>query len=146
MSERKQRPGLTLVELLFVVLVLGIITAVSMFRPGFDFTSKSKVRIAAQRLVSDLRLTRRLAITNHENYKLTVYPDACEYKIFDASNTQARYTRELDSGITLTGDTDFIFASLGNASSGSSLSVAIGVNQYDISVVSATGMVSMQEH
>lgn len=141
----REKQGFTLIEVLFVVLALAIITAISLFRPGFDSTTKFKTRTTAQRLASDLRLIRRLAITNHEDYKLTVYPDAHEYKIFDSSDTQVGHTRTIDSALTLSGDTNFIFGFLGNASSGSSLSVSAETNQYDISIVSATGMVSMQE-
>ena len=139
------KSGFTLIELLFAVLVLGIVTGIALFRPGFDFTIKSKARTTAQRLVSDLRLTRRLAITNSEQHTLIVYPSEDEYKIFDSGNSQVGDTRTIDSDTTLSGDTEFVFESLGNISRGSSLLVSVGANQYNISIVSATGMVSMQE-
>ena len=141
----KRKYGFTLIELLFIILLFAIIMGISLFRLGFDFTTKSKARTSAQRIVSDLRLTRRLAITDHQDYKLTIYPAEQEYKIFDSGNTQVGHTRTIDPDISLSGDTDFIFESLGNASSGSSLSVSAGASQYDISVISATGMTSMVE-
>lgn len=140
-----RKNGFTLIEVLFVILVLAIVMAIALFRPGLGFTTKSKVRTTAQRLVSDLRLTRRLAITNNDDYTLTVYPDDDEYKIFDSGSSQVGHTRAVDSDITLNGDTNFVFHPLGNASSGSSLSVSAGGNQYGITVVSATGMVSVEE-
>lgn len=137
----RRKQGFTLIEVLFVILVLAIVSGIALFRTGFDFTAKSKARTTGQRLVSDLRLTRRLAITNHANYTLTVYPDDGEYKITPGSH----HTRTIDSDITLSGDTSFVFQPLGNASSGSTLSVSAGGNQYDISIVSATGSISMEE-
>ncbi|MFH0731526.1 MAG: GspH/FimT family pseudopilin [Candidatus Omnitrophota bacterium] len=143
--KRKIRAGYTFIELVFVILVVAILAAVALFRPGFDFTVKAKVRTAAQRLVSDLRLTRTLAVTNNENYKLVIDQNNNEYSIFDSGNTQSGATRTVDSNITLTGDTEFIFQALGNASSGSSASLEAESNQYNIDVVSVTGMVNMQE-
>ncbi|MCP4650839.1 MAG: prepilin-type N-terminal cleavage/methylation domain-containing protein [PVC group bacterium] len=137
--------GFTLIELLFVVLILGILSGIALFRPGLDFVRETKVRTTAQRLVSDLRLARRLAITNNENYKLTVYRRQLEYKIFDSNNNQSGSTRTVYPGFKLKRQTNFIFEPLGNlsSSSGTRLSVSDGTTTYEIAIISATGSISM---
>lgn len=137
--------GYTLIEILFVVIVLAILAGIVIPRLGFEFTIKMKVKTAAQRLISDLRLTRRLAVTNNENYRLDVDSTIKEYRIYDSGDTQVGATRSIDSNITISADKDFIFESLGNASVSSDISISLsaGGNQADIAVTTATGMISV---
>ena len=145
--ERDFLTGYTLLEVLFVVVVIAILAGIAVPRLGVTSSKKMKAKTAAQRIVSDLRLTRRLAISNNEDYKLIVYPSSNEYKIFNSTNVQHREIRSIDSDVTTSGDTTFIFESLGNASasSGTSLSLSAAGSQYNITVTIATGMVSMEE-
>ena len=66
-----QKTGYTLIEVLFTVVLLAIIAGVALPRVGYEFTTKMKVKTTAQKLVVDLRYTRRLAITNHDTYRLS---------------------------------------------------------------------------
>ena len=140
-----QRKGYTLLEILFVVIVLAILAGIAIPRLGVGFSTKMKVKTAAQRLVSDLRYTRRLAITNNEDYRLSVDSSEKEYSIYDSGDTQVGETRSVDSDITISTDKDFIFESLGNASvsSDTDISLSASGNQADITMTTATGMVSV---
>ncbi|MFH1776089.1 MAG: GspH/FimT family pseudopilin [Candidatus Omnitrophota bacterium] len=138
----------TLLEILVVIVFIGILAAVSIPRLSLSFVTKMKLRTAGQRLVADLRYTRRLAVTNNEDYRLSVDASAKEYSLYDSGDTQYSTTRTVDSAITINADKDFIFGPLGNADSSSDTSVSLsaGSTQYDISVTVATGRVSMSEH
>ena len=137
--------GYTFIEIIFVVVVLAVLAAIAIPRLGVPYAIKMKVKTAAQRLVSDLRYTRRLAITNHEDYKLSVGSTNNEYTISDADGTQVGITRSIDSDITVSADKDFIFESLGNADAASDTSISFSAdgNQADITVTKATGAVNV---
>lgn len=141
-----QKRGYTLIEVLFVIIVLAILAGIAIPRLGVLFSTKMKVKTAAQRIVSDLRYTRRLAITNNEdNYKLSIDSSENEYRIYDPGDTQISETRSIDSDITISADKDFIFELLGNASTSSDTNVSLsaGGNQADIIVTVATGRISV---
>jgi len=142
-----QKQSYSLIEILFVVVAMAILAAIAIPRLSVSFSVRMKVRTAAQRLVSDLRLTRRLAITNNENYKLSVNSSTNQYSIYDSGETQSGVTRSIDSDITISANKDFIFESLGNAAASSDTSISFSAdgNQWDITATVATGMVGMEE-
>lgn len=138
--------GYTAIEILFVVIVIAVLAAVAIPRLGVSFTVKMKVKTAAHRLTADLRLTRRYAITNNENYKLSVDAAGKEYSIYDSTNTQVGITRTIDTSITVSADKNFIFEPMGNSSALSDTGVSLSAsgNQWDITLTTATGMVEME--
>ncbi len=69
---RKEKKSYTLIEILFVVIVLGLLVSISLPRLGGEFLTKMKIKTQSQKLVSDLRRTRSLAITNNSDYTLTI--------------------------------------------------------------------------
>ncbi|MBU0651034.1 prepilin-type N-terminal cleavage/methylation domain-containing protein [bacterium] len=143
-----RKTGYTIIEILFVIVLLAIIAGMALPRVGFEFITKTKVKTTAQKLAADLRHTRSLAITNtrYSYYKLSIDSAVNEYKIYDSSNSQVGQTVFVDPEITISGDKDFIFESLGNASLTSDLSVSLSSkgNGANITVTRATGMVSYE--
>ena len=139
------RYGFTMIEMMFVILIVAVLAGLALFRINIGGMTKTKLVDGAQRIVGDLRYTRSLAITNGAQYKLIVDQDNDEYAIYDSDDDQIGLTKTVDSEITLSGNTEFIFELLGNASSGENLSLSAGGEQYDITIVAATGMISMEE-
>ncbi|MCK4519554.1 MAG: prepilin-type N-terminal cleavage/methylation domain-containing protein [Candidatus Omnitrophica bacterium] len=140
-----RKKGYTFAEILFVIIILGVLAGIAIPRVGVDFAVKMKVKTAAQRLASDLRLTRRLAVTNNENYKLSVDSSAKKYSIYNSADEQTGITRSIDTDIIVSADKDFIFEALGNASVSSDtvISLLADENQADITVTAATGKISV---
>ncbi|MBU0501878.1 MAG: GspH/FimT family pseudopilin [bacterium] len=141
-----QRSGLTLIEVMIIVAVLGVITAIAL--PRFPILSAKTVETEARRIQSDLRLTRRLAITHGNDYILEISPLSNEYNIYNGSVAPANQvgeTRTIKPSITASGDSTFTFESLGNAAAGSgtTLTLTSGSDAYDITITIATGRVSI---
>ncbi|MBU0683440.1 MAG: GspH/FimT family pseudopilin [Candidatus Omnitrophota bacterium] len=139
--------GYSLIELLFIVIVVAVLAAVAIPRLGVPYIKKAKLRVVARGMLSSLRYARSLAITNDENYRLNVNSSAKEYKIYDSANVQIGNTQTIDPIITINADKDFIFEPLGNASSSSDTTVSLSAEgtQITITVTTATGRVAMQE-
>jgi len=139
--------GHTLIELVFVVIIIALIAGIVIPRMGLTFTVKMKAYNVSRKLVSNLRYTRRLAITNNENYRLHVNSAGNEYTIYDSENDQVGNTETIDSSITVSADKDFIFEPFGNASAASDTGISISAdgNQYDVTVTVATGRVELVE-
>lgn len=140
--------GFTLVEAMIIVALVGIVTAIALPRFDAGLVAKLQLQNEARRVQSDLRLARRLAITNSSNYILKVYPLTNEYKLYKGSiadPNQVGETRVIKSGITASGDDQFTFESAGNASAAATLVLTSGSYQYNVSVTAATGRVSIVE-
>ncbi len=141
------KKAFTLVEVMVVVAVLGVIVAIAL--PRFGGVNERRLEAEARRIQSDLRLTRRLAITDNSDYILKITPASNVYKIYAGSiapGNQVGETRTIKSEITASGDDEFTFESLGNAdaSSGTSLTLTTGSSQYKLYVTIATGRVSIE--
>jgi len=136
----------TLIELLFVIIVLGILSAIAIPRFSGDYIIKTRVKTAARTLLSDLRLVRRLSVTNNQNYRLSVDSAAKQYSIYDASDIQVGHTRDIYSNVIVSADKDFIFEPLGNLllSSDTGISLSADTNQADVSLVVSTGSCSVE--
>jgi Tfp pilus assembly protein FimT len=61
---RKQRIGLTLVEMIMVAVFLGILSAIAIPRINSASITKKSVETTAKKVVAALRRTRSLAILN----------------------------------------------------------------------------------
>ena len=140
------KPSYTLIELLFVVVVLGVLSAIAIPRFSGELITKMRVKTAARKLISDLRLTRRLSVTDNENYRLSINSSSNQYAIYNSSSSQIGHTRDIDSNIGINSDKDFIFESLGNLSLSSDTGVSLSAdeNRADISVVIPTGSSSLE--
>jgi len=145
MSRRFSRCSYTTVEVIFVVVIVAILSGVALFRANPTSLLRAGLTSDAQRLAGDLRLTRSLAITHAEQYRLNLDQTNKEYSIFDSSLAQVGETRTLNPDITVSADASFIFEALGNTNPASDLTVTLtaGGDQYDIVITPATGVVTL---
>ena len=144
-----QRHGHTLVELITVVLVISILACVAVPRLNLAAVWGARADATVQRLVTDLRRTRALAIThaakNPEGFALLVEStDACSrYRITDLHDRATVASYNLPAGVQCRGGQRFEFGPLGNLQNGSDTHVSIRTEgkAYRIEITPATGAV-----
>ncbi len=144
-----RKKAFSLMELVIVLVLLGIFAGIAVPRFNFALVSKKKAHCLTQKIVTDIRRTRSLAIVNAaENtagFALNMIgPDpytSYEIQNLDTSTTVDSHT--IDSDISCTGGANFNFGPLGNLLSGSDTSVTISAqgDTFTITITSATGMV-----
>jgi prepilin-type N-terminal cleavage/methylation domain-containing protein len=157
MKALRSRRGITMIELMSVVVIIGIIAA--MAGPRFSQTiSRLKFRTAARNLVSKLRLARSNAITHKQPFGVHLNNDNMTLTVFLDSNNPGANTFEsadsvvvidtLPNGFVYVG-TDFgasavVYRPNGSASSTGhvyfmSYDVHDGINIGSIAVLASTG-------
>ena len=127
-----------------VLVIVGLIATISFPRYGAKTVIKFRVKGAAMRIMADLRLARRLAISDREEHILKIYPEQHSYMIFRESIATANKvgeTRIIVNTLTITGDENFIFEPGGNISisSGTEAIISEDVYQANIEVAYASG-------
>ena len=138
--------GMTLVELIMVVALVGILSAVVIVRLGPMAIGNPGARAVARRLALDLRHARGLAIaegTNHyvgfdvSGAALTGYTI---YRTASPSDIVVEGYRSFDRGVTATGSTTRAEFSPTGAALGAYSFVVSGPSQdYTVTVIAATG-------
>ena len=144
----------TLVELLLVVIFLGILMAISVPRLNFAIISKQKADGQARKIVTDLRRTRSLAISdaanNSSGFALSMVGSApyTAYEITNLDNAATVDSHTINPAVSCTGGVDFKFGPLGNLLSGSDteLNVSAQGKTFTINIIPATGMVKCTEN
>ena len=152
MARRKK--AFTLVELLLVVIFLGILMAISVPRLNFAIISKQKADGQARKIVTDLRRTRSLAISdaanNSSGFALSMVGSApyTAYEIINIDTAETTDSHTINPAVSCTGGVDFKFGPLGNLLSGSDteLNVSARGKTFTITIVAATGMVRCTEN
>ncbi len=143
----------SLVELILVVLFIGIFAAIAIPRINFGIISKQKVDTVAKKVVTDLRRTRVLAITDAANnsdgfvLEMTDSGPYSGYEIINDDTGAVVDTYTFESDIVCSGDDAFEFGPLGNlvGGSGTVLKIASGGRSFTINIISATGTVKCTE-
>ncbi len=150
----KLRNGFSLAELIIIVVIIGIMALVAMPKLQFGALRRKKAEVTASKIVTDMRHTRQLAITNAADntngYQLTMQGGAPYngYEITNLKTSEVVDTYDIDSEVSCTGDALFKFGPLGNllTGSGTSLTVLSEGKSFDITIISATGMVKNTEN
>src|SRR4030042_1246384 len=145
-----KRAAFSFVELFIVVIFLGIFAIIAVPRLNFGVISKQKADTVARKIVTDLRLTRALAISdaagNSNGYEMkmvgSVPYNAYEIENVDTHETVNSYSTE---GVTISCPKGhkFRFGPLGGLRSGSATEITISSDgrSFTITVSPATGMV-----
>jgi prepilin-type N-terminal cleavage/methylation domain-containing protein len=144
-----QRKAYSLVEMIVVVMILGAFTFIAIPHLNFAGLYKTQAHTVAKQIVTDLRRTRSLAIsnaaTNPTGYKLAMTGSApySGYQIINDANSATVDAITINSQINCSGGTEFRFGPLGNLRTGSSnqLTVSAQGRTYTITLISGTGIV-----
>jgi Tfp pilus assembly protein FimT len=141
--------GHTLVEVVTVVLVLSILTCIAVPRLDFGAVWGARADAVVQRLATDLRHTRALAIThaarNPEGFVLVMQgvDPYRGYQIIGRHDRTVVTTCNLPAGVQCGGGRWFEFGPLGNLQNGSDAHLAVRTEgkSYRLEVEPATGAV-----
>lgn len=150
----RQKGAFTLVELILIVLFVGILAFIVVPRMNLSAISKQKADGLAGKIVTDLRRTRRLAISDAANntagfaLKMTGSSPYTGYEIENLDTAGTVDSHTINSSITCTGGSEFNFGPLGNLLTGSDtqLSVSASGKTFTITITSATGMIKCTEN
>ncbi len=149
----RQKTAFTLIEVILVVLFLGIMAAIAIPRLSLSVSSKQKADCLAKKIVTDLRRTRGLAISNAAvntaGFKLVMVGSPyTSYNIVDANSDETVDSHTIDSAVDCTGGDGFEFGPLGNLLSESDTQLVISADEktFTIEITLATGMVKCTEN
>lgn len=137
----------TTFEVILIILVIAIWIGVTLPRFGAgDLLNKYRLRTTVYNIASDMRSARNLAITKAGTYRIQFLGN--EYRIID-SGSRVIETKEIPSGITWTGTSQYDFTSLGGTewtigSGITTFSIATG-ELWTIAVASTTGTTRIQK-
>ena len=150
----RQRRAFTLIELILIVIFIGAFAAISIPRLNFAIISRNKADVVARKIVTDLRRTRRLAISdaanNTDGFALNMTGSApySAYEIVNLKTSATVDSHTIDSTISCSGGNEFNFGPLGNLKigSGTELTVAAEGKSFTITIIPATGIVKCVEN
>lgn len=151
------RFGFTLVEILFVVLILGIVAALVVPQVGSSATFE--VQGAARTVVADLLFAQNDAIANQTTRKVVFDTVNNRYRVTDnAGNTLSapwlggtyqvpfgtgsRFPAAALGTVSFT-NTTISFDELGAPSSGGTIDITAGTQRYRVTVTAITGRISV---
>jgi len=142
-GERVWVRGMTLIEIILVMAIVGILAAVLI--PKFDFaiTSRTSVDGAAYMIASDIRYAQDFAMANRISKSVIFTSGSSVYTFNPASNMDS--SGRLPSGVTVGNNFTISFNSLGEPIVGGSGSVTVsgGGQTKTIGVVNYTGKVNI---
>ncbi|UCF15242.1 MAG: hypothetical protein JSW59_17690 [Phycisphaerales bacterium] len=147
--------GFSLVEAMMIVLFLGIFAVIAVPRLDYGIVKRYRAEAAANKIVTDLRLTRRLAIsnaaTNTKGYTLKMLGGG-PYTGYEIENNDTKVvvaSHTIHPDVVVTGGSGFEFeAPLGNLGPGSDVQLTVSAEgkSFTITVIQATGAVKCAEN
>ena len=151
-----QKKAFSLVELIIIVGFLSILAVIAVPRLNFAIISKQKAEAVARKIATDLRFTRRLAISdavnNDKGYelKMTGVPPYHTYEIENVKTHATVASCAIDSDVSIVCPTGirFIFSPLGNLEpgSGTGINVSAEGKSFTITIIAATGTIKCIEN
>ena len=151
----KKIKAFSMVELIIIVAIVAALTFIAVPRLGFTALRRKQADTVAKKIVTDLRRTRRLAISDAANntdgfaLNMTGGSPYTGYEIENLSTSTiiTNGTFSIDSAISCTGGANFQFGPLGNLKEGSGTQLTVEAEEktFTITVISATGTVKCTE-
>ena len=134
----KNNKGFTLIEMVSVILVLGIISAVAI--PMFD-QGTINATLVANTVQTDIQYTQELAMTRDQNVSIVFTNGSSTYDVpADPNGVYPAETRSLPNGVVIQGNTTVTFNGNGETSaSGSTVTLNANGTQMTITVQGITG-------
>ena len=134
----KNNKGFTLIEMVSVILVLGIISAVAI--PMFD-QGTINATLVANTVQTDIQYTQELAMTRDQNVSIVFTNGSSTYDVpADPNGVYPAETRPLPNGVVIQGNTTVTFNGNGETSaSGSTVTLNANGTQMTITVQGITG-------
>lgn len=150
----RRRKGFSLVEVVMVVLFIGILAVIAIPRLNMAVVSRYKAEATAKKIVTDLRLTRRLAISdaanNTEGFSLRMLGPGpyTGYEIINLDTEAILDSCTFDPEVTVAGVADeFEFGPLGNlTSTKTQITVSAEGKTFTINIIPATGTIKCVEN
>ena len=136
--------GMTLIEVIVVMIIIGILAAIVL--PKIDFggtSSMASVDGAAYMIASDIRYAQEFAMANRVSKSVIFTSGSSVYTFSPTDNFDP--SGQLPSGVTINNNLTITFNSLGEPTTGGGGSVTVsgGGQSKTISVVNYTGKVNI---
>jgi prepilin-type N-terminal cleavage/methylation domain-containing protein len=149
-----KKAAFSLVESIIVVLIVGVLAVIAIPRFNYAVISKYKAESTAAKVVTDLRRTRSLAIsnaaTNTAGFALNMTGSSpySGYEIVNLDTSEVVDSHSIDSAVTCTGGSAFQFGPLGSLKAGSDtqLTIAAEGRSSTITITGATGAIKCVEN
>jgi prepilin-type N-terminal cleavage/methylation domain-containing protein len=146
---RNPQSGMTLIEVIVVMIIIGIVAVIVL--PKIDFggtSSKASVDGGAYMIASDIRYAQEFAMANRVSKSVIFTSGSSVYTFLSnpaCTSDNLDPSGRLPSGVTIATTITFTFNSLGEptAGGGSSVSVSGGGQSKTVTVLNYTGKVSI---
>jgi Tfp pilus assembly protein PilE len=148
------RRAFSLVELMLIVVILGVFAAIAIPRLDYGIVRRYKAEATAKKILTDLRLTRSLAIsdaaTNSKGFEFSML-GAGPYTGYEIENSDTKATvisHTIDSDVSVTGAAKFKFEPLGCLQTGGDLQLTVSADgkSFTITVFMVTGVAECVEN